>query len=56
MISNRKLDKVWNKISKDFKIYKIIGSGTFGQVVHAKHRATGTPCAIKLIITDLKST
>jgi serine/threonine protein kinase len=54
-MTNEKLDQGWKHLQGDFKIYKHIGSGTFGQVVHAKHRATGTHCAIKLVRTELKT-
>lgn len=34
---------------------KIIGQGTYGTVVEAKHRGTGIKVAIKLILADLKT-
>ena len=43
------LNPYWRDITSDYKIIKLIGQGTFGQVVKAKHRATGEYVAIKLI-------
>jgi mitogen-activated protein kinase 1/3 len=36
-------------------LLKIIGQGTYGTVVEAKHRGTGIKVAIKLILADLKT-
>ncbi|KAI9222381.1 kinase-like domain-containing protein, partial [Blastocladiella britannica] len=33
----------------DFQLLKLIGKGTFGKVLLAKHKTTGRPCAIKVI-------
>ncbi|KNE68142.1 AGC/SGK protein kinase [Allomyces macrogynus ATCC 38327] len=33
----------------DFQLIKLIGKGTFGKVLLAKHKQTGKPCAIKVI-------
>ena len=55
MITTPKIGHLWKQLKTDFKLYKSIGSGTFGEVVHAKHRSTDTDCAIKLIKTELKT-
>ena len=44
-----KLCKYWKYASKDYKLLKIIGSGTFGQVVYSKNRKTNQEVAIKFI-------
>lgn len=42
----------WNFIKKNYKLVEFLGEGSFGQVVRAKHRASGKVFAIKLI-TDI---
>ena len=44
----------WKFIKKEWKVVKHLGSGTFGQVVLAKHRQTKQEVAIKLIKDDPK--
>ena len=43
-------------MKKDYKIKALIGSGSFGQVVKAKHIRTGKTVAIKLIENAFQST
>lgn len=40
---------VWSKVSKEYELLAIIGSGSFGQVVKAKMKANNQLVAIKLI-------
>lgn len=40
---------MWIEVSKDYSIVKKIGKGSFGIVVEAKCRTTGTSVAIKMI-------
>ena len=42
----------WNFLSKEFTFMSVLGTGTFGQVVRAKHNATNLDVAIKFINTD----
>ena len=44
-----KLGKEWQLIRDRFKMTDLLGSGTFGQVVKVKERATGKTFAIKHI-------
>lgn len=43
------LSSKWKQCQDKYKLTSLIGSGSFGQVVQAKHRASGTKVAIKLI-------
>ena len=43
------LHPYWQEIKNEYKLCAVIGNGTFGQVVKAKHRSTGDYVAIKLI-------
>lgn len=43
------LSPVWKVAIDDYEFIKLIGVGSYGEVVHAKHRKTGKPVAIKLI-------
>ena len=36
-------------LAADYDDIELIGSGSFGQVVKATHRATGSPVAIKIL-------
>ena len=47
------LDPLWKQLKPDYKLLRIVGQGTFGTVVHGKHRKSGTEVAIKLIKTEL---
>jgi mitogen-activated protein kinase 1/3 len=49
------LSLVWRNALKDYEFIKLIGMGSYGEVVQAKHRKTGTPVAIKLIKNVFKS-
>ena len=40
---------IWNNASKDYKLLEILGKGSFGIVVRARHRYTQQMVAIKLI-------
>ena len=42
----------WRHISKVYKLTKVIGEGSFGQVVKAKHRENGSVVAIKFVKDD----
>ena len=33
-----RLDKAWKTVTEEFKVVKVLGEGTGGQVVKAKHR------------------
>lgn len=43
------LSPVWKNALKEYKFIKLLGIGSYGEVVQAKHRATGTIVAIKLL-------
>ena len=43
------LSDSWAIVQKDYKLYNIIGEGSFGTVVKAKQIDTGVFCAIKCI-------
>ena len=43
------LPKIWNRVSDEYRVIKMIGEGTFGTVVKAQHRQSGDLVAIKLI-------
>ena len=43
------LSSIWRNALKEYEFVKLIGVGSYGEVVQAKHRLTGTPVAIKLI-------
>ena len=49
------LDPMWKQLKSEYKLVRIIGQGTFGTVVQAKHRKSGLECGIKLIKTPLKT-
>ena len=43
------LSPTWKFAQNDYELIKLIGVGSYGEVVHAKSRATGQEVAIKLI-------
>lgn len=43
------LSPVWKNALKQYKFIKLLGVGSYGEVVQAKHRASGTIVAIKLL-------
>ena len=43
------LPSIWSVVSKDYELTKVLGQGSFGRVILAKCRATGSKVAIKLI-------
>ena len=44
-----KLDDAWKFLETEYELQDILGQGTYGQVIKAKHRETGKVCAIKHI-------
>ena len=42
-----KLENHWKFVKQDYKLEKILGKGSFGQVIKAIHRSSKTECAIK---------
>jgi serine/threonine protein kinase len=48
------LSPIWKAATADYQFLKLIGVGSYGEVVHAKHRLTGKTVAIKLIKDILK--
>lgn len=42
-------NKVWDNVSRDYEIEKVLGRGRYGKVVKAKCKLTGKHVAIKLI-------
>lgn len=42
-------DHRWSFVRNEFKLIELLGEGSFGQVVRAKHRDSGKYFAIKLI-------
>ena len=44
-----KLSKYWKYAKEEYKLLKVLGAGSFGQVVHGKHRDTKKDVAIKFI-------
>ena len=45
---------IWSHISKQYEFVKVLGSGTFGEVIQARHKFTNINVAIKLIRNALK--
>ena len=50
-----KICKQWKYANKEYKLMQILGAGTFGQVIHAKHRQSKKEVAIKFIKGELNS-
>ena len=50
-----KISKYWKYAKAEYKLLKVLGAGTFGQVVFGKHRVTKKEVAIKFIKGDLDS-
>ena len=44
-----RLSKLWQNIEEDYEILKLIGVGSFGEVVKARQRTTNAIVAIKLV-------
>lgn len=51
MVEAQQLSKHWRALKEDYKLLKVLGAGTFGKVVLAKHRVTKQEVAIKFIET-----
>lgn len=49
------LTPIWRQALKDYEFIKLIGQGSYGEVVQAKHRNSGKEVAIKLINNIFKS-
>ena len=43
------LGSIWNKVTGDYELVEILGQGTYGVVVKAKHRSKKRMVAIKLM-------
>ena len=39
--SHSKLDGSWKNVTKEYKLLQVLGQGTGGQVIKAKHRESG---------------
>ena len=50
-----KISHEWKSVKKDYKIIEFVGAGAQGQVLKAKHRATGRLVAIKYIKKAFKN-
>ena len=40
---------IWEQVRKTYKLKQVIGEGSFGKVIEARHRETREKVAIKLI-------
>jgi serine/threonine protein kinase len=49
------LAPIWRHALTDYEFIKLIGQGSYGEVVQAKHRNSGKEVAIKLIHNIFKS-
>ena len=45
----------WETVAKDYELLKLVGTGSYGEVVRARHRASGRLVAIKLLSGIYKS-
>ena len=43
------LQRHWQLVTKDYQLLKLIGQGSYGEVVQARHKSTGKIVAIKLL-------
>lgn len=43
------LDKLWMAMEQDYEFVKVLGKGSFGEVIKAKHRVNQNVVAIKLL-------
>ena len=48
------LHPLWKVISDDYDFQKILGSGTFGDVIKGRHKMTKTHVAIKLLKNSMQ--
>jgi len=46
---NMGLGSIWSWTSTDYQLLQLIGTGSYGQVVQARHKGSGQLVAIKLI-------
>ena len=46
------LEPHWKALKEEYKLCKVLGQGTYGQVVKAIHRSTKQVCAIKCMSID----
>lgn len=49
------LSEIWKHAHVDYEFMQLIGVGSYGEVVQAKHRKSGTIVAIKLIDNIFKN-
>ena len=49
------LSAIWRNALKEYEFIKLIGVGSYGEVIQAKHRKTGKEVAIKLINNIFKN-
>ena len=45
----------WQNVAQDYELLKLVGTGSYGEVVRARHRASGRLVAIKLLSGIYKS-
>ena len=47
--NHSKLDQSWKNVTKEYKLLQVLGQGTGGQVIKAKHRESGQIVAVKKV-------